>query len=338
MKHLRTLYRKAKKFTILLLMAALVVFFNYSAKGFMTTSNLINMLRQISVLGIMSIGTAMLLISGGLDLSIGSQLALTGCVVASLIIRSGFPPWQAYIIGIVLAMAVSTLNGVIIIATGMPPMICTLAMMQVIEGITYNVTNASPIYGLPESVQIWGRGYLWNIPVPVIIMIIVFLIGAFILNKTYIGRYFYAVGSNPEAARLSGLPLNKVKLSAYTLNGFFIGIAGIILMSRMNSGQPSAGQGMQMDVLTACVVGGIAFAGGSGSVLSLVFGVLTMGILSNGLGVMGVTAYNTLIFKGIVLVIVVGADSIQQRRLQKEKSGIRVQKNSSSNAEKGVTS
>jgi ribose transport system permease protein len=204
----------------------------------------------------------------------------------------------------------------------MPAMICTLAMMQVLQGITYTITGAQPIYGLPESLRILGQGYIVGIPVPIIIMIIVFLVGGFILNKTYIGRYFYAVGSNPEAARLSGLPLKNIKLLAFIISGFFVGLGGIVLMSRMFSGQPSAGDGFEMDVLTACIVGGIAFSGGYGKIEGLIPGVLVMGIISNGLGVMGVSAYDQLMYKGIVLILVVGIDSIQQARAKKQKTRV----------------
>ena len=198
-----------------------------------------------------------------------------------------------------------------ILVTGMPAMICTLAMQQVLQGITYMITGAAPVYGMPDSVKVLGQGYLWIIPVPVIIMVVCFAIGGFIMKRTYVGRYFYAVGSNPEATRLSGLSVKKIQLLSYLINGFFCGIAGIVMMSRIFSGQPKAGVGFEMDVITACVIGGVAFSGGKGTISGLVEGVLIMGVLSNGLGVKGVDSYTQLVFKGVVLILVVGIDCYQ---------------------------
>ena len=273
------------KFTVLILLAVVVIYFAVSAPGFMTINNGMSLLRQIAVLGILSTGFAMVMIAGGLDLSISSQLSLVSCATALMIVN-GVPCVAACIIGVLIAVAISAFNGMAIVLTGMPAMICTLAMQQVLQGVVYIFTGASPIYGLPEGMKIIGQGYIAGIvPVPIIIMIVIFLIGAFILNRTYLGRYFYAVGSNEEATRLSGLSSKKIMILSYVVNGLFVGLASIVLMSRIASGQPAAGEGYEMDVITACVVGGIAFSGGKGKMLGVVHGVLVMGVLSNGLGV-----------------------------------------------------
>ena len=276
------------KFTVLILLAVVVIYFAVSAPGFMTINNGMSLLRQIAVLGILSTGFAMVMIAGGLDLSISSQLSLVSCATALMIVN-GVPCVAACIIGVLIAVAISAFNGMAIVLTGMPAMICTLAMQQVLQGVVYIFTGASPIYGLPEGMKIIGQGYIAGIvPVPIIIMIVIFLIGAFILNRTYLGRYFYAVGSNEEATRLSGLSSKKIMILSYVVNGLFVGLASIVLMSRIASGQPAAGEGYEMDVITTCVVGGIAFSGGKGKMLGVVQGVLVMGVLSNGLGVKGV--------------------------------------------------
>lgn len=308
-----------KKYTVTLLILALVVFFSIVGRGFATVSNMISLLRQMAVLGIVSVGMTIIIITGNIDLSVGSVVSMVTVIVSLLIVKKGVAPLPACLIGVLIAVLASTLNGFIIQITSMPAMLCTLATMQVYQGITYMVNGAIPVYGLPESMRFLGQGYIWQVPFPVIIMIAVFLIGSFLLSKTYYGRYLYAVGSNDEAARLSGIPVVSTKLIAYSICGLFVGLAGIVLMSRMMSGQPTAASGLEMEVITAVVVGGVAFSGGSGKISGVLQGVLLMGILSNGLGIMGMSTNAQLVFKGIVLVVVVGLDCYQQKRQQMAK-------------------
>lgn len=233
------------KFTVLILLIIVIAYFGITAPGFMTVGNVMSLLRQIAVLGILSTGFSMVMIAGGLDLSISSQLSLVSCATAMMIVN-GVPSILACIAGIVIAVLISTFNGCAIVTTGMPAMICTLAMQQVLQGVVYIFTGASPVYGLPDSMKIIGQGYILGIvPIPIIIMAVIFLIGAFILNRTYLGRYFYAVGSNEEATRLSGLSSKKIMILSYVINGVFVGLASIVLMSRIASGQPAAGQDMR---------------------------------------------------------------------------------------------
>ena len=303
-----------KKYTVILLLLVLIAYFAVSARGFATSGNIISLLRQVAVLGIVSVGMTMVIITGNIDLSVGNLVSMVTCLVAMMIVNFGMEPVWACMLGVVVAMVCCTLNGVIILSTNMPAMLCTLATMQIFQGLTYMFTGAIPIYGLPESMRFLGQGYVGFIPVPVIIMGVIFLVGAFVLTKTYIGRYFYAVGSNAEAARLSGIPVTATKLLSYTICGFFVGIAGIVLTSRMFSGHPTAGTGLEMEVVTAAVVGGVAFSGGSGKILGVVQGVALMGVLSNGLGIMGVGTHAQLVFKGIILLLVVGLDCWQQKK------------------------
>lgn len=303
-----------KKYTVILLLLALVAFFSLTAKGFATAGNMISLLRQVAILGIVSVGMTMIIITGNIDLSVGSQVSLICCLVATMIVKSGMPPLISCIVGILAAMVLTTLNGAIILSTSMPAMLCTLATMQIYQGITYMFTGAIPIYGLPESMRFLGQGYIWFIPVPVVIMLAIFVLGGFLLSKTYLGRYFYAVGSNAEAARLSGISVKSTKLLAFTICGFFVGLASVVLMSRMFSGHPTAGSGLEMEVVTAVVVGGVAFSGGSGKIAGVMQGVLLMGVLSNGLGIMGVGTNVQLVFKGTIPLLVVGLDCYQQQR------------------------
>lgn len=311
--------RVLNKFTVLILLIIVIAYFGFTAPGFMTIDNGMSLLRQIAVLGILSTGFSMVMIGGGLDLSISSQLSLVSCATAMLIVN-GVPSVLACIIGVLIAVGISAFNGFAIVSTGMPAMICTLAMQQVLQGVVYIFTGASPVYGLPAGIKMIGQGYILGIvPIPIIIMIVIFLIGAFILNRTYLGRYFYAVGSNEEATRLSGLSSKKIMILSYVINGIFVGIASIVLMSRIASGQPTAGQGYEMDVITACVVGGVAFSGGKGKMLGVVQGVLVMGVLSNGLGVKGVDSYTQLLCKGVVLILVVSIDCLREKRAKSQK-------------------
>ncbi len=301
-----------QQFTIVILLILLILFFSVSTSGFAKANNFFNLLRQIAVLGILSTGMTAVIISGSIDLSVGSQVSLVSVVTAKLIVEIGVSPVLACVAGILTAIMVGMLNGLIIVTTDMTPMICTLAMMQVLQGIAYTLTNALPVYGIPNSMKLLGQGYLGYIPVPVILMAFIFVIGAFLLKKTYIGRYLYAVGSNAEASRLSGLNVKMVKLIACAFSGLLAGIAGIVMTSRISSGQPTSGSGMEMDVITACVVGGVSLSGGRGSMFGVIIGVLIMGVLSNGFGVMGVSMYNQMICKGLILALVVGIDGLQQ--------------------------
>lgn len=311
-----------KKNMVLVLLVAIVAYFSLTTRNFFSISNVTNLLRQVSVIGIMCAGFSMVMIAGGLDLSVSSIISFVGCITAMLIMN-GVPIVLACLLGIVVSVAISAFNAAMILGTGMPAMICTLAMQQVLQGVTYMITGAAPIYGMPDSVKILGQGFVGPVPIPVIVMIICFVICGFVLNRTYLGRYFYAVGSNAEAARLSGLSVKKIQLLSYVINGLFCGIAGVVMMSRLFSGQPKAGVGYEMDVITACVVGGIAFSGGKGNIAGLIEGVLVMGVLSNGLGVKGVDSYTQLVFKGVVLLLVVGIDCFQQNRAKRQKMRIK---------------
>jgi len=184
--------------------------------------------------------------------------------------------------------------------------------MIILEGIAYIISGGLPIFGFPKSFAILGQGYIGIIPIPVILMIIILIIGTIILNSTYYGRYFYAVGGNEEAARLSGINVNQVKYLVYALSGLFSGIAGIVMLSRTNSGQVLAGKGFEFDVLTACVLGGVRVTGGYGKISNVVAGVLILGVLSNGLVLINISQYTQMVIKGLVLMLAVAFDSIQK--------------------------
>lgn len=308
-----------KKYASWIIFIVLVVFFSATTPNFRTAGNMITILRQVSIIGIMSVGMAMVLLTGGLDLSIGAQIGLTSTFTAMLIVQMGISPVVSILLGLLLCTFIGFVNGMIITYTGMPAMIATLGMTNVIRGLAYIITGGIPVYGLPPAVAQIGQGHVGSIPIPVIIMAVIILAGGFVLNKTFFGRYIYALGSNKEAARLSGLKVNQIQVLVYTICGFLVGIAGIVMMGRVNSGQPIAGQHMEMDAITACVVGGCSSTGGEGRVFGILGGVLVMGVLSNGMAVMGLSEYPQMVMKGLVLILAVGFDHLSRRHVKKNK-------------------
>jgi ribose transport system permease protein len=308
-----------KEFGIYFALVILVIFFSAVTGGkFQRPANILNVMRQISMLGIASVGMAFVLLLGGIDLSIGSNITLVNIVASWLMVNAGFNPVMACLVALVMSTAVGFGNGWIIANIKMPPLIVTLASMTILEGLAYMICNGVPIFGFPKWFEVIGQGYLGPIPIPVIIMIVILAIGSFILNLTYFGRYFYAVGGNEEASALSGINVKRVKYLAYTLSGLFAGIAGIVMLSRTMSGQALAGKGFEFDVLTAVVLGGVSITGGSGKISNVVAGILILGLLSNGMVLMDLSQYTQMVLKGAVLMAAVGFDCLQKARKNKE--------------------
>jgi ribose transport system permease protein len=303
-----------RKYGIYIVLALLIVFFSVMNSAFYNPSNLFNVARQVSMLGIAAVGMTFVLLLGGIDLSIGSVITLVNIVTAYLMVKMGVHPIPACLFSLVMASAIGFVNGWVIAKFNMPALIMTLASLTMVEGLAFIISGGIPIFGFPKGFAFIGQGYIGPVPVPVIIMVIVLLIGAFILNQTYFGRWFYAVGGNEEAANLSGINTKRVKYLVYTLSGFFAGVAGIVMLSRTNSGQALAGKGFELDVLTAAVLGGVSINGGSGKISNVVAGVLILGVLSNGMVLMNVTQYSQMVIKGAVLAAAVGFDCYQKAK------------------------
>ena len=290
------------------------MFFAIASENFLVGSNLLNVARQVSMMGIAAVGFSFVLLLGGIDLSIGSVITLVNIVAAYLMVNAGLHPVLAVLAALILSSGIGFANGWIIANLKMPSIIVTLAMMIIIEGVAYIISGGLPIFGFVKSFAVIGQGYLGPIPIPVIIMVIAMGIGGFILKKTFFGRYFYAVGGNEEAAKLSGIDVTRVKYLVYTLSGFFAGVAGVVILSRTNSGQVLSGKGFEFDVLTACVLGGVSVAGGVGKISNVLAGVLILGVLSNGLVLLDVSQFVQMVIKGSVLLLAVGLDSVQNRK------------------------
>lgn len=289
----------------------LIIAFSILTPSFLKSSNISSVLRQISMLGITAVGMMLPILLGGIDLSVGAIITFVNIICAHMMVNMGLSPVIAVFASIMLSVLIGMVDGVIIAKINIPPLIMTFAMQMILEGTSYVISNGLPIYGFPEGFAMIGQGYLAFAPIPVVIMILCFIFGSFVLNKTYFGRFFYAVGGNEEASKLSGINVFNVKTLAYTLSGLFAGIAGIVMLSRTNSGTPNAGKGFEMDVLTAIVLGGVSINGGRGKIHNIIAGVLIIGVLQNGLVLMNVGTYVQYIVKGIVLAVAVGYDCLQ---------------------------
>jgi len=306
-----------KKYAMFTVLAVIFCFFSFTAPAFLNISNLLDLTRQSSMIGIGAVGMTFVVLLGGIDLSIGSLVSMINVVVALLMVSAGINPWLACTIGLIMTTAIGFINGWIVANIGIPAIIVTLATQIGLQGAAYKISGGLPIYGFPKEFSVIGQGYLWVIPIPVVIMIIIFALGSFTLNKTFFGRYFYAVGGNEEASRLSGIKIKNIKYLAYTLSGFFAGIAGIVMLSRTNAAQPIAGQGFEFDALTAAILGGVSIVGGSGKMSNVLAGVLIIGVLTNGFVLLNIDSYTQMIIKGVVLMVAVGYDCLQKKRKTK---------------------
>lgn len=309
-----------RDYAIFIFFILLFVIFSVVARGFLSATNLINIARQVSLIGIVSVGMTMVILSGGIDLSVGSVLAVSGTFAAYLMVKLSFPMIPAVIAGVGIGAFIGLVNGLLITKVNIPPLITTLATMTGARGIAYIITKGVPIYGFPESFSAIGQGYIWFIPVPVVIMILVFVAGYLVLNNLPLGRHIYGIGGNEEAALLSGLNVNRKKILVYLLSGLLAGIAGIVLLSRINTGSPTLGSGFELEVITAVVLGGVSISGGEGKLRGVIIGVLIMGVLSNGLIILSVDEYYQWVVRCVVLLLAVGldknADKLKSRRVE----------------------
>lgn len=299
---------------ILIVLIALSVVFAIMTSGqFFALENIFNILKQVAVVGIMSVGMTMVLLTGGIDLSIGS-IAGVGCVVTASLLLRGMNVWLVVPAVLGISTVIGLLNSFFINELQIPPLITTLAMMTSIRGVAYLITGGLPIFGFKSDILFLGQGYVGFIPVPVIVMVIVFIVGIVFVQNTRYGRYMYGVGGNEEATRLSGISVKKIKYVVYSISGLLAGLAGMVMLARINSGTPKMGQGYEMDVITAVVLGGVSISGGEGKLGFVVVGVLIMGVLTNGLILLNVQEYVQWVIKGLALISAVGLDRFIQKR------------------------
>ncbi|MXP74819.1 ribose ABC transporter permease [Lachnospiraceae bacterium WCA-9-b2] len=292
----------------------LCVGFTIANPRFITATNLLIMLRQVAVWGIASVGMTFVILLGDIDLATGSVITFVNVLCSYLMVHMGVPMALAIIITLAASTLIGILNGFMVSTIGIPALIATFATQTAFSGIALIICDGQPINGFTESFKVFGQGKVGPVPVPVIIMIICFALGAFILNKTYFGRYFYAVGGNIEAARLSGIRTGRVKYLVFALSGFFAGLAGLVLLSRVNSGMGNASLGYEFKVITCVVLGGVSVSGGSGRMSGVVAGTFIISALNNGMVLINLNSWVQNIVLGIVLVLAVGFDCYQKKR------------------------
>ena len=300
---------RVKDFGIVLVLIVLVIAFSILTPNFLDANNLFNIARQIATLGICAVGFAFVLITGGIDLSVGYQISLNVVVCGILMSQFDVPWYFAVLAVLALGTAIGVLNGVIITLTGVAPLIVTLSMMTILNGASYILSKGLPIFGFPSEFSVLGQGSVGGIPVSLIFLVVIWVVGIVILNKTYVGRYFYAIGNNVEAARLSGVNTGRTTIFVYALCGFFTAIGAVLLLSRLNSAQSATGAGFEFSVLTACVLGGVSVMGGRGTLFGAFVGVLIVGVLDNGLVLLNVSEYVQLVIKGVILLVAVIYDA-----------------------------
>lgn len=290
-----------------LILLVICVFATILSPSFLSVTNLFNVFKQITVAGIVGCGMTFVILTGGIDLSVGSILGLSG-VLASGVLASTGNTVAAVAVSLTVGIACGAVNGFFVSVCGIPPFISTLGMMTLLRGVILVYTKGSPIPIKSDAYKFFGKGSIAGIPVPVIILIIVFLLAHYILTQTSYGRSVYAVGGNREAARLSGIRVKTSEFLVYTLNGLMCGMAGLILTARLGSAQSTSGIGIEMDAIAAVILGGTSLSGGVGFVLPTVVGAMIMGIIDNILTLMNVNPHATNIVKGAVILIAVLVD------------------------------
>jgi len=300
---------RVKDFGIVIVLIVLVIAFSIMTPNFLDANNLFNIARQIATLGICAVGFAFVLITGGIDLSLGYQISLNVVVCGILMSQFDVPWYFAVLAVLALGTGIGVLNGLIITLTGVAPLIVTLSMMTILNGLSYILSKGLPIFGFPSEFSVLGQGAIGGIPVSLIFLVVIWAVGIIILNKTYVGRYFYAIGNNVEAARLSGVNTRRTIILVYALAGFFTAIGAVLLLSRINSAQSATGAGFEFSVLTACVLGGVSVMGGRGTLFGAFIGVLIVGVLDNGLVLLNVSEYVQLVIKGVILLAAVIYDA-----------------------------
>lgn len=298
-----------RQLTLVLLLIAEMIIFSIMTDTFFTTSNMINVLRQVSVTGISSVGMFMVILLGDIDLSVGSMYAFIG-VLSAIVFKTTGNVFLVFCTAILLGMVIGLFNGVVTAKLRVPAFITTLATMSMCRGFAYIITGGSPIGVTDSRFTVLGTGYVLNtIPLPVIFMLIVLAIGMVFVRNTRFGRYIYACGGNAQAANWSGISVDKVRIVVYLIAGILNGFAAIILAGRLGGGLPAAGEGSEMDVITAVVLGGTSMSGGKGKLWGVVLGVLIIGVLTNGLTMINVSSYWQKVIKGLIILVAVTMDN-----------------------------
>lgn len=310
---LSSVQRLIERLAPLLFLLLISLFLTIASDSFLTVQNVLTVLLQISVIGIVAIGQTMVMITAGIDLSVGSVVGLSGVVATLLIASFGMPLVPALAVGVLAGGLCGVINGVLVTGVRIPPFIATLAMMSVARGTALVLTGGVAVYNLPQTFAWLGNGKIFQVPVPVIFLALVAVVFGLVLNKTTLGRHAFAIGSNLETARMSGVSVSRELVKVYTISGALAGLGGVILASRIVTGQPTAGQMYELDAIAACVIGGTSLFGGVGTVTGAVIGAGLMGLIRNGANLLNVSAFWQQIVIGVIIAIAVAWDQYRRR-------------------------
>lgn len=312
-----------KSHIMYLILIVIVLFFTTQSNRFLTASNLRNIVNQSSYYIIIGVGVALIMLSGGIDLSVGYQMSLLGVVMGTLMTNTQLPLVVILLIAVALGCAMSLLNGILFVKIGVFPFVITLATQYLFNGLSYKVSNSQTFVSFPEAFKVFGQGQIGPIPIAVIIMIVIVIIGSILLNRTYVGRYIYAMGNNAEAVKLAGANVTRLRLLVYAIAGLFTAIGTVVYVSRTGSASSSMGPGTEFTLIASALLGGIKMGGGGGKMSSIVLGVLILTIIQNGMQMMQMDQYSQYIIKGIVLVAAIWFDAAQTRRVLKQSKQVK---------------
>jgi len=302
-----------KRFGLLIVMIFIIAILAIIKPNFVSLGNITNVLRQISINGLLAIGMTFVIISGGIDLSVGSLVGLAGILAAVFAKNHELNVMIPVLIGCLSTLTMGFINGLVISHLRVPPFIQTLGMLSIARGIAYIICQAKPVNGLSKQFLAIGLNYWLGIPIPVLVLIVTFIIGLFILYRTKFGRYIFAIGGNEEAALTSGLKVKQIKIGAYAISGLFSGLAGVILASRVSAGLAISGEGYEFSAVAAVVIGGTTLKGGEGTMWGTILGVLLIGLIKNGMDLLGVTSYYQLIVTGAIIILSVTLDMLAKK-------------------------
>lgn len=310
----KKVYTFIKNYLMTIVLVLLIIFFSLASEYFFSMNNLLNVCRQVAVLGICGLGISFIMLSGAIDLSMGSVMSVLAVLVAKLMIEAGLNPFLAIVLTLICGALLGLLIGITINKLHIPAFIGTLAFSTSLGGVAYLMTDGQSIRDFPDLFKWIGQGYIGVIPVPIIFLILILLAGSFILNHTVFGRYVYTVGGNQETARLSGLNPERIKIICFTIAGLLGGIAAIIAASRLNSVNSTICSSYSFDAITANMLGGVSAKGGVGRISGILVGILIIGVLSNGMTLMNIQSYWQNVIKGAIMLFAIAMDSFMDRQ------------------------
>lgn len=314
-EQMKTSFRKEnilKNYGIIVGFLVLCAIISFYTPNFLTRNNIMNLLRQSSIIGVIATGMTFVIISGNFDISVGKIAALGGTIIMSMI-SMGYSFIVALLVALAAGALIGLINGVAVAVIKIPSLIATMGMVVILQGLIFIYTGGYPISGMNPVLSLIGRGYVAGIPVPVIIFFLGVILANIVLRKTVLGRRIYAVGGNEDSSRLSGIDTIKYKIIVFMINGMASIIGGLILVSRLSTATPTAGEGFDMDAIASVVIGGTSVNGGEGSVLRTIIGVLLMSVISNSFNLIGVNIYFQYVFKGIIILAAVGFGSFKKK-------------------------